>query len=69
MSDIKPIPDEDTYEEYDEETGMWGVFGVESGFCYSAPPTNLEPILYVKEFSCEMGYRDCNARGYCNGDC
>ena len=22
-----------------------------------------------RDYTCEMGYSDCEARGYCNGDC
>ena len=29
----------------------------------------LHTISEPKEFKCEMGYKDCEERGYCNGDC
>lgn len=26
-------------------------------------------VRHPKHFECEMGYSDCERRGYCNGDC
>jgi len=31
----KPIPNEERYVDLDEDTNCFGVFGLESGFCYS----------------------------------
>lgn len=33
-SDMKRIPGEEVYVEFDTEFGSWSVFGSESGFCY-----------------------------------
>lgn len=33
-SDLKAIPGEARYAEYDDEFETWGVFGEDSGFCY-----------------------------------
>ncbi len=30
-----PIAGEEKWVDYDKETACWGVFGVDSGFCYS----------------------------------
>lgn len=35
----KPIPGEDRYVDYDNETGLWCVFGLDSGFAYSSDAT------------------------------
>lgn len=32
---LRPISGENRYAEWDEEFDCWGVFGEESGFCYS----------------------------------
>jgi len=31
----RAIPGEKRWVDYDEETACWGVFGLDSGFCYS----------------------------------
>jgi hypothetical protein len=31
----KPIAGEKKWVDYDDESAMWGVFGEESGYCYS----------------------------------
>ncbi len=31
----KPIPNEERYVDFDEDTNCFGIFGSESGFCYS----------------------------------
>jgi len=31
----RPKYDEEVWVDFDEETSCWGVFGVDSGFCYS----------------------------------
>ena len=31
--------------------------------------SNSEMSYFYKGFQCEMGYGDCERRGYCNGDC
>lgn len=28
-----------------------------------------ESVENIETFECEMGYVECNRRGYCNGDC
>jgi len=33
-SDLKRIPGEEVYVEFDTEFEQWSVFGCESGFCY-----------------------------------
>jgi len=34
--DLKAIPGEEVYSDYDDENYLYGVFGVDSGFCYSS---------------------------------
>lgn len=34
-ADLDPIVGELKYVDWEPETGGWGVFGTESGFCYS----------------------------------
>jgi hypothetical protein len=36
------------YEKWDVETGMWGVFGSESGFCYLTFSDKFEAYMYAK---------------------
>ena len=31
----KPIAREEKYVDFEAEVGMWGIFGVDSGFCYA----------------------------------
>ena len=33
---LKPISGEAKYVDFDEDTGLWCVFGLESGFAYSS---------------------------------
>lgn len=33
-ADLKPIRGEKKYVDWDQYTGMWGIFGEDSGFCY-----------------------------------
>lgn len=30
---------------------------------------NQRPKAHRRRFTCDMGYADCEMRGYCNGDC
>jgi len=30
---------------------------------------NQRPKTYKRNFTCDMGYYECELRGYCNGDC
>ncbi len=45
----KPIPKEEKYVDYDEETTLWCIFGVDSGFAYASFPSEISATLYLKE--------------------
>ncbi len=40
--------DTDYYADYDDTTESWGVFGNNSGFCYSNPSNEIEAMYHVK---------------------
>ena len=44
---MKRIPGEEKFIDFDEESNCWGIFGVESGFCYSLhwSEANAEEML------------------------
>ena len=42
------------YAEYDEESGMYGVFGSESGFCYSTHADYTSACKAANDFSDEL---------------
>jgi hypothetical protein len=45
-NDIRPLPGENRYVDFDDDSGCYGVFGEESGFCYG---------LHFSESDAEMG--------------
>lgn len=44
FNDLKPVPGEERYAEFDDDFQSWAVFGTESGFCYGlhADPETAE---------------------------
>lgn len=34
-AEMTPVYGEEKYVEYDQDFGQWGIFGCDSGFCYS----------------------------------
>lgn len=46
---LKPQRGEEVYAEWDEEFQVWGIFGLESGFCYAQPATREEADKEVYE--------------------
>jgi len=44
MRNTRPIPGEETWVTYDEEINAYGVFGLDSGFCYSTWSTEEDAL-------------------------
>lgn len=49
---LKPISGESKYVDFDQDTGMFGIFGDESGFCYQLFMTKEE----AEETKQELNY-------------
>jgi len=47
---MKPDKSEIVYPDYDEEFG-WGIFGVDSGFCYCHPSSEGEAVRTTMEMN------------------
>lgn len=48
-SHLKRIPGEERWVDFDEHTNCYGVFGVESGFCYSTWATEEDAEKHLND--------------------
>ena len=47
-AELQPIKGEEVYADYDEQTAMYCVFGIESGFAYSSHASEEDANLAAK---------------------
>jgi len=52
--DMKPKKKEEVYVGWDEEFEYYGVFGLDSGFCYAQFPSQNEAIEWIINMNWEV---------------